>query len=148
MKIFQSRLLREIFNELQAARSGRHTGPILGEGAVELPTTKPYEFGDSVAHMDHTQSIINAMIRTAQEGGAASGTRGIRLTADDIEIHRTRNNPKCDTAVIMDMSGSMRYGGLYVACKRMGLALDWLIRSEYPGDFLAFVEMYTFGKIR
>src|SRR5262249_34963813 len=32
--------------------------------------------------------------------------------------------------------------------KRMGLALDGLIRSEYPGDFLQFVELYTFAKPR
>ena len=32
--------------------------------------------------------------------------------------------------------------------KRMGLALDGLIRSEYPGDFLQFIEMYTFAKPR
>ncbi len=30
----------------------------------------------------------------------------------------------------------------------MGLALDGLIRSEYPGDFLQFIEMYTFAKPR
>jgi len=30
----------------------------------------------------------------------------------------------------------------------MGLALDGLIRSEYPGDFLQFVEMYSFAKLR
>ncbi len=30
----------------------------------------------------------------------------------------------------------------------MGLALDGLIRSEYPGDFVQFVEMYTFAKPR
>ncbi|HEY2908651.1 MAG TPA: hypothetical protein VGI99_00305, partial [Gemmataceae bacterium] len=29
-----------------------------------------------------------------------------------------------------------------------GLALDGLIRSEYPGDFLQFIEMYTFAKPR
>ena len=46
------------------------------------------------------------------------------------------------------MSGSMRYEGLYVNVKRMGLALDGLIRSEYPGDFLQFIEMYTFAKPR
>jgi uncharacterized protein with von Willebrand factor type A (vWA) domain len=28
----------------------------------------------------------------------------------------------------------------------MGLALDGLIRTEYPGDFLQFIEMYTFAK--
>ncbi|MCC6419818.1 MAG: hypothetical protein IT429_16415, partial [Gemmataceae bacterium] len=47
-----------------------------------------------------------------------------------------------------DMSGSMRYGGTYVNVKRMGLALDGLIRTEYPGDFLQFIEMYTFAKPR
>src|SRR5207244_712318 len=72
----------------------------------------------------------------------------VRMKPDDIEIHRTRNNPKCATAVLLDMSGSMRYDGQYINVKRMGLALDGLIRSEYPGDFLQFVEMYTFAKPR
>src|SRR5207302_4694797 len=69
----------------------------------------------------------------------------VRLKPDDIEIHRTRNNPKCATVVLLDMSGSMRYGQLYVDVKRMGLALDGLIKREYPGDFLQFLEMYTFA---
>ncbi len=140
-RIFQSTLLQEIFSDLQAARSGRHLGPILGDGAVELPRTKPYEFGDSPAHMDIGQSMINAMLR---EGPGLP----VRLRAEDIEIHHTRNTPKCATVVIMDMSGSMRYDGQYVNAKRMGLALDGLIRSEYPGDYLQFVEMYTFAKPR
>jgi uncharacterized protein with von Willebrand factor type A (vWA) domain len=42
----------------------------------------------------------------------------------------------------------MRYGGLYMNVKRMALALDGLIRREYPGDFLQFVEMYSFAKPR
>jgi uncharacterized protein with von Willebrand factor type A (vWA) domain len=48
----------------------------------------------------------------------------------------------------MDMSGSMRYDGQFINAKRMGLALDGLIRSEYPGDHLQIVEMYTFAKPR
>jgi uncharacterized protein with von Willebrand factor type A (vWA) domain len=138
-RLFQGRLLEQIFSHLQAARSGRHQGPIIGEGAVELQQTKPYEFGDSVANMDIPQSLINAMIR----GGA---NLPLRMKTEDIVIHRTRNNPKCATAVLMDMSGSMRYGGQYINVKRMGLALDGLIRREYPGDFLQFIEMYTFAK--
>ncbi len=140
-RIFQSTLLQEIFSDLAAARSGRHAGPVVGEGAVELPRTKTYEFGDSPAHMDIPQSMINAMVR----GGPGLP---VRIAPQDIEIHRTRNTPKCATVVIMDMSGSMRYDGQYVNCKRMGLALDGLIRSEYPGDFLQFVEMYTFARPR
>jgi uncharacterized protein with von Willebrand factor type A (vWA) domain len=46
------------------------------------------------------------------------------------------------------MSGSMRYNGQYINVKRMGLALDGLIRKEYPGDFLQFLELYTFARPR
>jgi uncharacterized protein with von Willebrand factor type A (vWA) domain len=140
-RLFQSKLLEHLFSELEASRSGRHQGPIVGEGATEMQQTKPYEFGDSVAHMDMPASMINALLR---DGPGLP----VRLRPDDIEIHKTRNNPKCATVVVLDMSGSMRYDGQYVNVKRMGLALDGLIRTEYPGDYLQFVEMYTFAKPR
>jgi uncharacterized protein with von Willebrand factor type A (vWA) domain len=140
-RIFQGKLLEQIFSQLQQSRTGRHQGPIIGEGAVELQQTKEYEFGDSVANMDIPQSMINAMIR---DGAKVP----LRMKSEDIVIHRTRNNPKCATAVLMDMSGSMRYDGQYVNVKRMALALDGLIRREYPGDFLQFIEMYSFAKPR
>ncbi len=139
-RLFQGRLLEQIFSQLQASRTGRHQGPIQGEGAVELPVTKEYEFGDSVSQMDIPQSLVNAMIRDP--------ARPLRMRPEDIVIHRTRNNPKCATAVLMDMSGSMRQAGQYINVKRMGLALDGLIRREYPGDFLQFIEMASFAKPR
>ncbi len=176
-RLFQGKLLERIFSQLQASRTGRHQGPILGEGAVELQATKEYEFGDSVTQMDIPQSLINALLRTASDNvaiiaprdepdasqsigspnqpsmrcetlGSSRGamTATLRLMPEDIVIHRTRNNPKCATAVLMDMSGSMRQGGQYVNVKRMALALDGLIRKEYPGDFLQFLEMYSFAK--
>jgi uncharacterized protein with von Willebrand factor type A (vWA) domain len=141
-RLFQGRLLERIFSDLKASRSGRHQGPIVGEGAVEMSQTKQYEFGDSLAHMDIPQSFINAMLRT---GGDLEGGR-IKLAQEDIVIHRTRNTPKCATCVIMDMSGSMRYDGQYVNVKRMALALEGLIRREYPGDYLQMIEMFTFAR--
>ena len=140
-KIFQGRLLEKIFSELDPSRTGRHQGEVVGEGAVELQQTKPYEFGDSVANIDLPQTVINALLRQKDE-------RPIRLHSDDIVVHKTRNHPKCATAVIMDMSGSMRYDGQYMNVKRMALAMQGLINSEYPGDFLKFIEMYTFAKLR
>ncbi|HUE70278.1 MAG TPA: hypothetical protein VMP01_05260 [Pirellulaceae bacterium] len=139
-RLFQGRLLERIFSNLQESKSGRHTNVVQGEGAVELQQTKPYEFGDSISQMDIPQSFINAMLR----GG---GGLPVRLKQEDIVIHKTRNTPKCATAVIMDMSGSMRYDGQYVHVKRMGLALDGLIRREYPGDYLRFIEMFTFPRV-
>jgi uncharacterized protein with von Willebrand factor type A (vWA) domain len=44
------------------------------------------------------------------------------------------------------MSGSMRYEGQYMNVKRMALALQGLIQSEYPGDFLRFLELATFAR--
>jgi Mg-chelatase subunit ChlD len=140
-KTFQAKLLDKIFSNLQASRSGRHTGRIVGDGSVELPTTKAYEFGDSIANLDIVQSVMNAMLRRPNE-------RPVRLGSDDLEIFKTRNTPKCATMVIMDMSGSMRHDGQYMNVKRMALALQGLISSEYPGDFLRFIEMYTFAKLR
>ncbi|MEM7454681.1 MAG: VWA domain-containing protein [Planctomycetota bacterium] len=141
-RVFQGKLLSKIFSNLSASRSGRHSGEITGEGAVELQQTKPYEFGDSITNMDIPQTFINAMLRQGSENGP------LQLKQSDIEIHRTRNNPKCATVVIMDMSGSMRYDGQYINVKRMALAMEGLIRSEYPGDYLNFIEMYTFAKPR
>lgn len=140
-RLFQSRIVQEVFNELAPARSGRHNGLIIGEGAVELSQTKAYEFGDSVTHMDIPASMINAMIRRP-EG------LPVRMTGEDIVIHRTRNTPRCATALLLDMSGSMRHGRQYINAKRMALALQGLIREEFPGDFLRFVEVYTFARER
>ncbi len=141
MRLFQGKLLERIFSQLTESRTGRHQNVTVGEGATELQSTKAYEFGDSVANMDIPQSLVNAMLRSGSD-------LPIRMKPEDIVIHKTRNNPKCATAVLLDMSGSMRYGGLYVNVKRMGLALEGLIRKEYPGDYLQFVEMYTFAKPR
>lgn len=141
LRMFQGKLLSRIFSELKAGRTGRHTGNIIGEGAVEMEQTKPYEFGDSITNMDLPQSFINSLVRNGPG-------LPLKLNSEDIVIHRTRNNPKAATVVIMDMSGSMRYDGQYINVKRMALALDGLIRSEYPGDYLGFIEMYSFAKVR
>jgi len=138
-RLFQSKLLSRIFEQMQASRSGRHTNLVTGEGAVELPSTKEYEFGDSVAHLDVVATFTNAMLR---------GGTPIRLRSEDLVVHKTRNHPKAATCVLLDMSGSMRYDGMYVNVKRMGLALDGLIKSEFPGDYLQFLEMYSFAKPR
>jgi uncharacterized protein with von Willebrand factor type A (vWA) domain len=146
MRLFQGKLLEQIFSALDPSRTGRHQVNVTGDGAVEMVPTRPYEFGDSVAHMDIPGSLVNAMLRQAADPSAAG--RPLRLDTRDIEVHRTRNTPKCATTVVLDMSGSMRYGGLYVNVKRMALALQGLVQREFPGDYLQFIEMYSFAKPR
>lgn len=147
LRIFQSKLLEKIFADLAPSRTGRHDAKVVGDGAVELMVTRPYEFGDSVAHMDIPGSLVSAMVRQAAEPGGLTSGR-LRFDVRDIEVHKTRNTPKCATTVVLDMSGSMRYGGLYVNVKKMALALQALVQREYPGDFLQFIEMASFAKPR
>jgi uncharacterized protein with von Willebrand factor type A (vWA) domain len=140
-RLFQSKVLSTIFNDLQAGRTGRHPEAVPGEGATESPRVKPYEFGDSVAHLDVPSSFVNTLLRNGPG-------LPLRLHPEDMVVHQTKVTPRAATCVLLDMSGSMRYDSLYVNVKRMGLALDGLIRSEYPGDYLQFIEMYTFAKPR
>lgn len=136
MRVFQKSVLSVIFSGLKASRSGRHDTPTMGEGPVETQRTRAFEFGDSPTQLDLPQSILNAAVRTSGRPDEA-----FQVLLEDLVVQRTRVNPKCATAVLVDMSGSMRYNGQYVDSKRMALALDGLIRSEYPGDFLAFFEV-------
>ena len=62
-RIFQAKLLERLFSELESSRSGRHQGPVLGEGAVELQSTKDYEFGDSITNLDIPATFVNALVR-------------------------------------------------------------------------------------
>lgn len=135
-RVFQKSVLGVIFSDLKASRSGRHDAPTLGDGPVETQKTRGFEFGDSASQLDLSQSIVNAAVRTS---GRPDET--FRVLPEDLVVQRTRVNPRCATAVLVDMSGSMRYNGQYANSKRMALALDGLIRSEYPGDFLAFFEV-------
>ncbi len=112
--LFQSKLLEQIFSQLEAGRAGRHDGDIIGEGAVETQRTQPYEFGDSLANLDLTSSLTNALIRDPV-------SRPIRFQSRDLVVHQHANHPMCATMVLMDMSGSMRYGGMYINVKRMAL---------------------------
>ncbi len=140
-RLFEGRLLERIFSELQASRTGRHDQATVGEGTVELQQTRPYEFGDALHDMDIPGSLINAMLRNGPG-------LPVRVRPDDLLVHRTRNRPKCATVVLLDLSGSMRYNGLYIDVKRMGLALQGLIHRQYPGDHLQFIEVYSFAKPR
>jgi uncharacterized protein with von Willebrand factor type A (vWA) domain len=154
LRALQKLLLGEVFGELRESRTGRHSVGIVGQGPVELERTRGYEFGDEASGIDATQTLLNALAGGALPGaGTGAGGRTLadgprlRVSSRDIAVRLTRNNPRCATSVVMDMSGSMRYDGQYVNVKRMALALDGLIRGEYPGDFLAFVEMYTVARL-
>ena len=95
---------------------------MVGEGIIEMQQTRPYEFGDSLHRHGHPR--LAHQRHAPQRAGPARAHE-----AEDILVHRTRNTPKCATVVLLDMSGSMRYNGLYI---------DVTAARNGPGVPLAF----------
>ena len=123
--------LRDIFEQLKKSRIGQHrmTGAGLGtESAEEL---KDYEFGDPFL-LDMRETLFNSLQR---EG------RGVPVTIapEDFVVHRTEHSTQASTVLMIDMSRSMFLRGCFLAAKKVAIALDALIRSQFPRDSLYVV---------
>ncbi len=131
--------LAQLFSMLKSDGMGKHSAVHTGEGQIESVKTRPYQFGDSLAHLDLPSSLINALVR---EG---AGTP-IKVKASDFEVHETVGTARTAITVLIDMSGSMARQGRFYNAKKVALALDALLRSQYPEDKLYFVGFATFAK--
>jgi uncharacterized protein with von Willebrand factor type A (vWA) domain len=118
--------LQDIFRHLNQDRIGQHELDRAGAGMDRLDESKPYEFGDPFL-LDLRQTIMNAVNR---EGPGSP----IKLDPDDFEVFRTETMTRTSTVLMIDMSRSMIYNGCYMAAKKVALALDSLIRSQFPRD--------------
>lgn len=145
MRAYQSTLLSSVFAAMTSSRRGRHDVAENADGAVELPSTRPWEFGDPVSNLDLPASILNAVSREAADPDGRPANP--RFRSEDLCVHRSTSTTKCATVVILDMSGSMRWGGQYLAAKKMAMALEGLVRREYPGDRLHIIEMYSVARV-
>ncbi|HJT23805.1 MAG TPA: hypothetical protein VJ873_04475 [bacterium] len=137
--------LKEVFSRLFTDGLGRHHATYSGDGNVEMTATKPYEFGDSLTNLDLPSSLLNSAIRQVETPeGLQDGH--IRIDSRDFMVHETKGAASSAIVMLIDQSGSMsRYGRFYNA-KKLALALDALIRTEYPEDKLFFVCFSTFAK--
>jgi uncharacterized protein with von Willebrand factor type A (vWA) domain len=133
-----ARLERDAFGGHRLARSGR--------GGERDETTKPYEFGDPF-HLDLRGTLTNALMR--EENGPAvralSGS-GVHLTPDDFEVYRTEQLTRTATVLLVDMSRSMLLRGCFLAAKKVAVALDTLIRTQYPRDHLSVIGFAYYAR--
>lgn len=123
--------LREIFRKLKDDRSGGHTTPRKGAGADVTQESRPYQFGDPF-HVDIKGTVMNGVIRSGP--GVPVG-----LQADDFAVFETERSVQHATVLALDMSHSMYLNGLFVEAKRTALALDSLIRGQFPRDALYLI---------
>ena len=123
--------LNDIFQQLKQDRIGQHEMDRGGFGTERIDESKPYEFGDPFL-LDLPQTLRNSVYR---EGPGSP----LRLTPDDFEVYRTEMTTQTSTVLMVDMSRSMLYNGCFSAAKKVALALDSLIRGQYPRDSLYIV---------
>jgi uncharacterized protein with von Willebrand factor type A (vWA) domain len=123
--------LHEIFSHLSKDRMGGHTTRKRGGGGERLEETKRYQFGDDF-ELDLQKTIMNALKR--EHGGVP-----VKLLVEDFEVAQRETMTRTATVLMVDLSLSMFMNGRLQAAKRTAIALDSLIRSQYPKDNLYII---------
>lgn len=123
--------LEDIFSYLKRDAFGKHPIGIRGRGGERTYDSKPYEFGDPF-ELDLRATLGNALARQG------SGTP-VKLEPADFDVHSTEFMTQSSTVLLIDMSRSMLLRGCFMAAKKVALALNHLIRSQFPKDDLYIV---------
>jgi uncharacterized protein with von Willebrand factor type A (vWA) domain len=123
--------LQDIFNKLKRDGFGRHLSPFRGTGGERTDESKAYQFGDPFL-LDLEKTLMNAIHRRGV------GTP-VQLQKEDFEVYRTEFTTQSSTVLMIDMSMSMVYNGCDLAAKKVAVALESLIRSQFPRDHLFVV---------
>ena len=143
-------VLDDLFARLERDAFGGHRLDRAGRGGEREETTKAYEFGDPF-HLDLRGTLTNAMTRDENAPAAiadrrATGQRAIRLTSDDFEVFRTEQLTRTATVLLVDMSRSMLLRGCFLAAKKVAVALDTLIRTQFPRDHLSVIGFAYYAR--
>ena len=123
--------LHDIFNKLKRDGFGRHLSQFRGTGGERTDESKPYQFGDPFL-LDLERTLMNAVHRRGV------GTP-VQLQQEDFEVYRTEFTTQSSTVLLIDMSMSMVYNECQAAAKKVAVALESLIRSQFPRDNLYVV---------
>ncbi len=132
------RALVELYAQLKADSFGKHQAHESGFGGERIDETKLYEFGDPF-HLDIKRTIMNSLHR---EG---SGTP-INLRPDDFEVARSELVTQTATVIMLDLSWSMALRGSFQAAKKVALALNNLISSQFQRDSLYIIGFSAYAR--
>ena len=125
------RALGDLFSQMARDRLGDHKATWSGAGHDREETTKPYEYGDPF-NLHLSETVHNAIRR----GGAGVP---VHLSLEDFEIVETEALTRSATALLVDLSMSMPMRDNFVPAKKMAMALQTLISSRFPRDFLGII---------
>ena len=131
-----NKALQDLFTQLRQDRVGQHQTSFSGFGHDREETTRAYEPGDPLTlHLSKT--VHNAVARTG-------GGTPVKLEAEDFEVVETEAVARSATVLCIDLSMSMPMRDNFVPAKKMAMALQTLISSRFPRDYLGLV---VFSKV-
>jgi uncharacterized protein with von Willebrand factor type A (vWA) domain len=130
--------LQDIFSYLKKDAFGKHALSVRGRGGEMTYDSKAYEFGDPF-NLDLHRTLRNAMERNGV------GTP-VRLIPADFDVFSTEFLTQSSTALLIDMSRSMLLRGCFLAAKKVALALNHLIRSQFPKDDLYIIGFSGYAR--
>jgi uncharacterized protein with von Willebrand factor type A (vWA) domain len=139
------KVLDDLFARLQRDAFGGHRTEREGRGGERDHTTKPYEFGDPF-HLDLRETLFNALGRDENAPALRGPSRAVRLQPSDFAVHRTELLTRTSTVLLVDMSRSMLLRGCFLAAKKVAIALDTLIRTQYPRDDLTVIGFAYYAR--
>jgi uncharacterized protein with von Willebrand factor type A (vWA) domain len=139
------KVLDDLFARLRKDAFGGHRLDRTGRGGDREETSKPFEFGDPF-HLDLRATMTNALMRDENAPSRRPAATPVKLRPDDFEVFRTERTTSASTVLLVDMSRSMLLRGCYLAAKRVAIALDTLIRTQYPRDHLSIVGFAYYAR--
>jgi uncharacterized protein with von Willebrand factor type A (vWA) domain len=138
MRKIGQKALEDIFAQLRKDRAGAHRLSLRGQGGDRIEETKRFEFGDDFQlHLQKT--IMNAIQRAPQKPP-------MKMKVDDFEVFKTEAVTRSATVLMLDLSLSMPMRGNFQAAKKVAIALDNLIRTQYPKDSLFIVGFSSYAR--
>ena len=128
----------EIYARLKKDAFGRHRLNEAGVGNERADDTKPYEFGDPF-HLALDKTIMNALQR---EGPGLP----VNIEPEDFEVYRSERLTQTATVMMVDLSWSMALRGSFQAAKKVALALNTLITTQFSRDSLYIIGFSAYAR--
>lgn len=130
--------LGEIYAQLKKRNTGKHKVVDPGLGVDRSDDSKPYEFGDPFyLHLEKT--IMNAVAR--------DGARlPVQLGKDDFEVWKSERLTQTATVLMVDLSWSMALRGSFQAAKKVAMALQNLISTQFAHDSLYIIGFSAYAR--
>ena len=134
--------LASVYSVLRRSRPGGHETTDHGVAQPRPDESRPYQFGDGL-NLDVVKTVLNGVRRQASELGQGRASGAIQLTVEDLEVREMDFDTQTTTVLLLDLSWSMSFEGRFPAAKRVALAMDQLIRTQFPRDNFFIVGFST-----